>query len=150
MTRAFSPKITSMAPTSSHRRGIDLCLLARPEIQKVMAEINSMAPGQGQILAIHGDRSIGKSSLARSILRNLSGWSAYSMSATSGMDTADLINRINLVLTESESENAHGEVNSAPQASQVPQAAEDINSALDSMVHIVDVPFSSTLIHIDD
>lgn len=142
--------MTSMAPTNSHRSGIDLSLLARPEIQKVMAEINSLAPGKGQILAIHGDRSIGKSSLARSILRNLSGWSAYSMSATSGMDTADLINRINLVLTESESENAHGEVNSAPQASQVPQAAEDINSALDSMVHIVDVPFSSTLIHIDD
>src|SRR5699024_2053943 len=132
------------------RSGIDLSLLARPEIQTVMAEINSLAPGKGQVLAIHGERSIGKSSLARSILRNLNGWSAYSMTATSSMDTADLINRINLVLTESESENAHGEVNSAPQAPQVPQATEDFNSALDSMVHIVDVPFSSTLIHIDD
>src|SRR5690625_6678068 len=123
MTRAFSPKITSMAPTNSHRSGIDLSLLARPEIQKVMAEINSMAPGQGQMLAIHGDRSIGKLSLARSILRILSGWSAYSMSATSGMDTADLINRINLVLTESESENTHGEVNSPPQSSAAQTAA---------------------------
>src|SRR5699024_6039224 len=47
-------------------------------------------------------------------------------------------------------ETTYVKMTSAPQASQVPKAAEDINSALDSMVHIVDVPFSSTLIHIDD
>ncbi|WP_171974882.1 hypothetical protein [Corynebacterium ammoniagenes] len=38
----------------------ELTVFAGPaRIQKVMAEINSLAPGKGQILAIHGDRSIG-------------------------------------------------------------------------------------------
>src|SRR5699024_6814174 len=69
MTTAFSSKMTSMATNKSQRGGIDLSLLARPEIQKVMSEINNLSPGIGQILAIHGDSGTGKSSLARSLLR---------------------------------------------------------------------------------
>ncbi|WP_193025504.1 LuxR C-terminal-related transcriptional regulator [Corynebacterium casei] len=153
-----------MATTISHRSGIDLSLLARPDIQKVMSEINNLSPGTGQILAIHGDSGTGKSSLARSILRHIRGWSAYSMTATAGMGTDDLVERINLVVTESESENASGEVDvveSSAVASISPSAAanaaankdpvpEDFGTVLEWMVHLIDVPFASTLIHIDD
>ena len=151
MTTAFSSKMTSMATKNSQRSGIDLSLLARPEIQKVMSEINSLAPGVGQILAIHGDSGTGKSSLARSILRNLRGWSAYSMTATPEMGTAEVIDRVNLVLTESESENAQGELDSlVSDVDARPAVAPDFDDPLEQMVHLVDVPFSSTLIHIDD
>lgn len=160
-----------MATTKSHRSGIDLSLLARSDIQKVMSEINNLAPGTGQILAIHGDSGTGKSSLARSILRHLRGWSAYSMTATAGMSTDDLVERINLVITESESEDANGEIGGAKIASgarstnpiemaaleavrhaeeQKSQVPEDFDGLLEWMVHLVDVPFASTLIHIDD
>lgn len=134
MTTAFSSKMTSMATNKSQRGGIDLSLLARPEIQKVMSEINNLSPGIGQILAIHGDSGTGKSSLARSLLRNLRGWSAYSMSATSDMSTEEVINRINSVLTESDRDDA--------------QPLSD--DPLVAMVGVVDVPFASTLVHIDD
>lgn len=153
-----------MATTISHRSGIDLSLLARPDIQKVMSEINNLAPGTGQILAIHGDSGTGKSSLARSILRHLRGWSAYSMTAMAGMSTDDLVERINLVVTESESENSSGDVDIAESSavtaigpSVAAQAAAnkgpvpaDFDSVLEWMVHLIDVPFASTLIHIDD
>lgn len=163
-----------MATMISHRSGIDLSLLARPDIQKVMSEINNLAPGVGQILAIHGDSGTGKSSLARSILRHLSGWSAYSMTATAGMSTDELVERINLVVTQSESENAQGEVETTPyeaareavqeaayetsqhavqkaaRKAQEESVPEDCAGLLEWMVHLVDVPFASTLIHIDD
>src|SRR5699024_18357 len=109
------------------------------EIQKVMSEINSLAPGVGQILAIHGDSGTGKSSLARSILRNLRGWSAYSMTATPEMGTAEVIDRVNLVLTESESENAQGELDSlVSDVDARPAVAPDFDDPLEQMVHLVD------------
>ncbi|MFH0411940.1 LuxR C-terminal-related transcriptional regulator [Corynebacterium sp. L4756] len=148
-----------MVSSLSQRSGIDLSLLARPDIQQVMSVINNMSPGVGHILAIHGDSGTGKSSLARSILRNLQGWSAYSMTATSDMTTEDLVEKMNQVLVNAESE--------APSESPSENVADSSDSAVDSpseheaetqasehnlesLLKMVDVPFASTLIHIDD